>query len=351
MPIGSAYGPSPTKVEEVDRNGHQPPRLRAPGRFGMAWPGAHLHSIPCGRTRAVGHPMAVRPRVHRHRKPSTDVRPSVDDHGGDRSSGRLASISGGRIARRIRLALVDSQGTASCRTDQGADGPRRQDCRPVHCARGHGFLDGRSGLQPLPHPPGTQSAARLSHVSLLRRCLRRLRREVWLASRGPPGLTGEENNGRRVASSRTRLGPARPGQVQEDPSHRVDQPDKTAWNPLPGRSPPAKFNTEQDIPEMRPSTDPGARRSLTSPGMSGWLEAFLACRGVERPDGRALYAYRCTGEEFGSLAEALSRNPPRGASAKPSAPATRTGTTSRAVPAIAESPALGAARWIRSGRA
>ena len=65
---------------------------------------------------------------------------------------------------------------------------------------------------------------------------------------------------------------------------------------------------------MRPSTDPGARRSLTSPGMSGWLEAFLACRGVERPDGRALYAYRCTDEEFGSLAEALSRNPPRGGS-------------------------------------
>ena len=186
---------------------------------------------------------------------------------------------------------------------------------------------------------------------LLRRCLRRLRREVWLASRGPPGLTGEENNGRRVASSRTLLGPARPGKVQEDPSHRVDQPDKTAWNPLPGRSPPAKFNTEQDIPEMRPSTDPGARRSLTSPGMSGWLEAFLACRGVERPDGRALYAYRCTDEEFGSLAEALSRNPPRGGSARPSAPATRTGTTSRAVPSIAELPALGAARWIRSGRA
>ena len=49
--------------------------------------------------------------------------------------------------------------------------------------------------------------------------------------------------------------------------------------------------------------------------MSGWLEAFLACRGVERPDGRALYAYRCTGEEFGLLAEALSRNPPQGGSA------------------------------------
>ena len=169
MPIGNAYGPSPTRVEEVDRNGHQHPRLRAPGRFGMAWPGAILHSIPCGRIRTVGHPMAVRSRVHRHRKPSTDVRPSVDDHGGDRSSGRLASISGGRIARRIRLALVDSQGTASRRTDQGADGPRRQDCRPVHCARGHGFLDGRPGLQPLSHPPGPQSAPRLSRTSVLRR--------------------------------------------------------------------------------------------------------------------------------------------------------------------------------------
>ena len=65
---------------------------------------------------------------------------------------------------------------------------------------------------------------------------------------------------------------------------------------------------------MHPSTDPGARRPLTSPGMSGWLEAFLACRGVERPDGRALYAYRCTGKEFGLLAEALSRNPPQGGS-------------------------------------
>ena len=53
---------------------------------------------------------------------------------------------------------------------------------------------------------------------------------------------------------------------------------------------------------------------LTSPGISGWLEAFLACRGVKRPDGRALYAYRCTGEEFGSLAEALSRNPMQGGS-------------------------------------
>ena len=40
-----------------------------------------------------------------------------------------------------------------------------------------------------------------------------------------------------------------------------------------------------------------------------WLETFLALRKLERPDGRALYAYRCTGEEFESLAGALSRNP------------------------------------------
>ena len=66
---------------------------------------------------------------------------------------------------------------------------------------------------------------------------------------------------------------------------------------------------------MRPSTDPGARQPLTSPSISGWLETFLACRGVEGPDGRALYGYRCTSEEFGSLAETLSRNPPQGGSA------------------------------------
>ena len=52
-----------------------------------------------------------------------------------------------------------------------------------------------------------------------------------------------------------------------------------------------------------------------SPRTFSWLETFLACRDLKRPDGRALYAYRCTGEEFTSLAEALSRNSPQGGSA------------------------------------
>ena len=54
-------------------------------------------------------------------------------------------------------------------------------------------------------------------------------------------------------------------------------------------------------------------RHLTA--LRTWLETFLASRKLERPDGRALYAYRCTGEEFESLAEALSRNPPQNGSA------------------------------------
>ena len=53
---------------------------------------------------------------------------------------------------------------------------------------------------------------------------------------------------------------------------------------------------------------------MPSPRTFDWLETFLACRRLRRPDGRALYAYRCTGEEFASLAEALSRNPPQGGS-------------------------------------
>ena len=53
---------------------------------------------------------------------------------------------------------------------------------------------------------------------------------------------------------------------------------------------------------------------MTAPRTFDWLETFLACRRLRRPDGRALYAYRCTGEEFASLAEALSRNPPHGGS-------------------------------------
>ena len=51
------------------------------------------------------------------------------------------------------------------------------------------------------------------------------------------------------------------------------------------------------------------------PSIFDWLKTFLACRGIEHPDGRALYAYRCTGEEFASLAEVLFQNPPHGGSA------------------------------------
>ena len=51
------------------------------------------------------------------------------------------------------------------------------------------------------------------------------------------------------------------------------------------------------------------------PSIFDWLNTFLAHRGVEHPDGRALYAYRCTGEDFASLAEILSQNPPHGGSA------------------------------------
>ena len=38
-----------------------------------------------------------------------------------------------------------------------------------------------------------------------------------------------------------------------------------------------------------------------------WIDEFLRSRELDRPDGRALYAYRCTAEEFDSLTQALSR--------------------------------------------
>ena len=40
--------------------------------------------------------------------------------------------------------------------------------------------------------------------------------------------------------------------------------------------------------------------------IASWVEEFLRDRKLEHPDGRALYAYRCTAVEFSSLAEALS---------------------------------------------
>lgn len=36
-----------------------------------------------------------------------------------------------------------------------------------------------------------------------------------------------------------------------------------------------------------------------------WLDAFLESRGLQLPDGRPLYSYRCTAREFGSLARTL----------------------------------------------
>ena len=41
-----------------------------------------------------------------------------------------------------------------------------------------------------------------------------------------------------------------------------------------------------------------------------WIADFLGHREPTCPDGRALYAYRCTSEEFASLAEVLSHGPP-----------------------------------------
>ena len=41
-----------------------------------------------------------------------------------------------------------------------------------------------------------------------------------------------------------------------------------------------------------------------------WINEFLHCRGLDGPDGRALYAYRCTATEFDALAEVLSHSTP-----------------------------------------
>ena len=39
-----------------------------------------------------------------------------------------------------------------------------------------------------------------------------------------------------------------------------------------------------------------------------WIRDFLRCRALEHPDGRALYAYRCTGQEFAALTETLEQS-------------------------------------------
>ena len=45
-----------------------------------------------------------------------------------------------------------------------------------------------------------------------------------------------------------------------------------------------------------------------SDGAATWIRDFLRRRNLEHPDGRALYAYRCTGQEFAALTETLKQN-------------------------------------------
>lgn len=47
------------------------------------------------------------------------------------------------------------------------------------------------------------------------------------------------------------------------------------------------------------------RRSAGLNPYATWLDAFLESRGLQLPDGRPLYSYRCTAREFGSLAGTL----------------------------------------------
>lgn len=43
-----------------------------------------------------------------------------------------------------------------------------------------------------------------------------------------------------------------------------------------------------------------------------WGQNFLKRRELQHPDGRTLYAYRCTGQEFAALAETLNHSIPLG---------------------------------------
>ena len=52
--------------------------------------------------------------------------------------------------------------------------------------------------------------------------------------------------------------------------------------------------------------------SLMAQSPVTYINEFLHCRGLGGPDGRALYAYRCTTIEFDSLAEVLSHSAPAG---------------------------------------
>ena len=56
----------------------------------------------------------------------------------------------------------------------------------------------------------------------------------------------------------------------------------------------------------------GNTGSSMSAGAADWIHDFLRCRTLEHPDGRALYAYRCTAREFAGLTETLERNAPLG---------------------------------------
>ena len=56
--------------------------------------------------------------------------------------------------------------------------------------------------------------------------------------------------------------------------------------------------------------DLGTPSYSISKGVHGWIQEFLKNKGLQRPDRRALYAYRCTEEEFNLLAVVLRQKKP-----------------------------------------
>ena len=124
----------------------------------MARRGGGRCAIAGRRASSMGNPLAVHPRVPRHRHPSEDLVAALAHRSSAGSGRRLARIPGPGPPRGGAGPLERAARTDRRRPHRGAARSRRAHRSVVPRARGTGAVDGGPGLQPVLEPGHGESA-------------------------------------------------------------------------------------------------------------------------------------------------------------------------------------------------
>src|SRR5262245_48176699 len=157
----------------------------------MASAGGAGRSRAGRRTRRLGHPLALSPRVPGHHDPPADFPDADTSRDRPRSGGRLARIAVADDARRRRGLLAGAAPAAGGGPRRRAARARRAGGGAVPQSRRRRAVDRRPGFLPLPDVEGSESFGGVSAQRTTRRSSRAFSSAPSRpASRSPFGNTG-----------------------------------------------------------------------------------------------------------------------------------------------------------------